>query len=516
MKYIVQQAETRDLLRQWAGKEDLVIAHHYFWNAGTSMQKSQLGLLQTLVLHIVRQSPQWAVECLPERFLNPDYPERVHWTLNELHHTIRAFGKMREGAVKFCFFIDGLDEYVGDSVSLIDLVSSLASSPRIKVCVSSRPWNIFTRAYHDRTDGQLEVQALTRYDIRIYVNDKMNADDRFVKLREKDEASCLQLVDGITAKANGVFLWVYLVVQSLLRGLTNDDSLKILQRRLESYPNTLDEYFQRMFDRVENVYRVESSRLLLAAMAAEKILPFWAPRCFELEVDTPDYALNVNIPPSPKDAAFVYGCDCVEKLKIARGQRQATGPIACGAEATADEDDVMHNCYYLFGEDNKFTKDQKAKLRTYLDARCADLLEISGEGITFVHRTARDFLAQSDSLPVNLNELAGADYDVFVSLARLEVVGFKRRAATQEACATSMAVREFLDLQKRIRSSSRSLFDGLLIEVGMSHYTTPERDNNDISVERMDQKYQRRNGNVPRRASTVVRQTKSDTKLWVT
>lgn len=425
MKYLVQQPRTHSCLEKWAGSDEVVTAFHCFWNAGTAIQKSQSGLLRTLLIRIIQQCPNLAQRCVPKRFQNTDDLHNIApWRHGELIETIRSFGASLKGDVRICFFIDGLDEYEGESTDLIELISSLCESPCVKACVSSRPWNAFTRAYHNRVGGELEVQKLTERDIKAYIADNMNADRTFQRLRKSHSTGCDRLMGDISSKAQGVFLWVYLVVRSLLRGLGNDDDLKILQRRLDSYPDTLDRYFDRMLNRIEDVYRVESSRLLLLAMSAEKALPFWAPRCVELETEDNDYAEAIETPPSARDASLVYGCDCAysrAEFSLAMDASRA-GPTF---KLHADEDSVNHHCYYLFGEDNEWTRQQKASLRRYLDSRCADLLEVVSGGIVFVHRTARDFLVQSD-LSLTLYKSAGVGYDVGRTLSSLEMVRWKR------------------------------------------------------------------------------------------
>jgi hypothetical protein len=51
------------------------------------------------------------------------------------------------------------------------------------------------------------------------------------------------LVEEIVEKANEVFLWVKLVVQSLLAGLGNRDSITDLQRRLRELPSDLEKLY---------------------------------------------------------------------------------------------------------------------------------------------------------------------------------------------------------------------------------------------------------------------------------
>lgn len=48
---------------------------------------------------------------------------------------------------KFCFFIDGLDEYDDDHFDLIDLMFKTVKNEEIKICLSSRPWNCFGDAF---------------------------------------------------------------------------------------------------------------------------------------------------------------------------------------------------------------------------------------------------------------------------------------------------------------------------------------------------------------------------------
>ena len=58
MKYLYQHKKTLAALKTWAGEKQLVTARFFFWHAGTEMQKSQKGLLQTLLFHILKECPQ--------------------------------------------------------------------------------------------------------------------------------------------------------------------------------------------------------------------------------------------------------------------------------------------------------------------------------------------------------------------------------------------------------------------------------------------------------------------------
>ena len=57
------------------------------------------------------------------------------WTLQELLEALRLFREYGTTSNKFCFFIDGLDEYERDHQMLIDFVKELVHSPNVKLCI---------------------------------------------------------------------------------------------------------------------------------------------------------------------------------------------------------------------------------------------------------------------------------------------------------------------------------------------------------------------------------------------
>lgn len=49
MKYIVDHPRTHSALSKWAGPDTLVTAPFFFWNSGTTLQKSHVGLLRSIL-----------------------------------------------------------------------------------------------------------------------------------------------------------------------------------------------------------------------------------------------------------------------------------------------------------------------------------------------------------------------------------------------------------------------------------------------------------------------------------
>jgi hypothetical protein len=253
MKWLYDDPRTAQNLRVWAQGSnlatkvaDLVIASFYLCNAGTDLQKSQQGLLRSLLYEILRTSPDLIPEICLEHWdaanksVSLGYGTR-RWSSADL---TAAFGRLQNAPTnkKFCFFIDGLDEYDGDHLDLIEIVRTTVKSPDIKLCLSSRPWNSFEDAFGTIPERKLYLQDLTREDIKIYAKAKLTIPS-LISTKEgwiHYQSFILEIAD----RAQGVVLWVYLVVRFLRDGLVDGDDINLLQKRLRSLPTDLELFFK--------------------------------------------------------------------------------------------------------------------------------------------------------------------------------------------------------------------------------------------------------------------------------
>jgi hypothetical protein len=122
----------------------------------------------------------------------------------------------------------------------------------VKVCLSSRPLVVFEDLFSDCP--KLQLQNLTYRDIEQYVCDKLNNNDAFQRLATTEPSEAPALVHEIIEKADGVFLWVKLVVQSLLKGIRNRDEISDLWERLRLFPRELDPLYNRLLELIEPMY----------------------------------------------------------------------------------------------------------------------------------------------------------------------------------------------------------------------------------------------------------------------
>ncbi|KAE8441139.1 hypothetical protein EG329_005822 [Mollisiaceae sp. DMI_Dod_QoI] len=146
MKYLWHHRSTQNSLQAWAGSQRLLMAHHFFWNAGNdTLQMSQVGLVRSLLYQVLRQCPELIVPVCTEP---SDIDDRLDdWNLAKLLKAFERLANQTLMPIKICLFVDGLDEYDGNHAEICRVFKDSASSKSIKCCISSRPWNVFENAF---------------------------------------------------------------------------------------------------------------------------------------------------------------------------------------------------------------------------------------------------------------------------------------------------------------------------------------------------------------------------------
>jgi len=274
MKFLYTHSETKQLLQEWASGKKLLFAKFIFWRiCATRGQKSLDGLVRSLIYEVLCTTPSLAKLLLPNAW---DRASRqlsgpgklLHLGKKEIFDAFDRLVQLRGSAgpanplIKFriCFFIDGLDEYDDSGLNeshgaLLNRLKDWVSGPdkNVKLCVSSRVQAPFTDRLPETQ--RMTLHHLTHGDIRLLVSQRLEAQPAFRELQIKDSDGCKNLMDRITTQADGVFLWVALLLNSLCRGLEKHDSLHMLQKRLESTPKELDDFLTQLLSSIEEPYR---------------------------------------------------------------------------------------------------------------------------------------------------------------------------------------------------------------------------------------------------------------------
>ncbi|KAL8899220.1 MAG: hypothetical protein Q9207_006309 [Kuettlingeria erythrocarpa] len=257
MKYIVDEPRTAQYLSEWERDTDLLIVWFFFKNLGTELQKSAVGLLRSLIWQITRDWPGM-IESVLERYGNaagqPQEPRtltELHtWTEKRLFQVLKDFINGKPATVTLCTFIDGLDEYTGDEELLFDVIRLLSSASGCKVCVSSRPDQAFRREFQNYS--QCRVQDLNQKDIEKMVIEKMKP--CLEKNKPTETIAINRLVKELIHAAEGVFLWLSIMIKDLTRASNNGDSINELRDRLHVTPGTIYGLYRRILDGLDKSY----------------------------------------------------------------------------------------------------------------------------------------------------------------------------------------------------------------------------------------------------------------------
>ncbi|KAK8004101.1 transcription factor SEF1 [Apiospora arundinis] len=472
MKFLWHHRSTREHLEAWSGNKRLFMASYFFWAAGNELQKSEEGLVRAILHEILRVCPQLIEGIkndLKDSTALAEESQAQSWTRTTLWKVFEALMNQKFEA-KFCFFIDGLDEYNGNTQDLIMLVQKLVSYPGIKVCVSSRPWAEFRHAFGEgaNEEWRIKLEDLTKADIRQYVNDKLDQDVQYSRLQGSDTEYC-DIAEQVTSRAQGVFLWVHLVIKSLLNGAKYDDTIADMRRRLDALPDDLDKFFQHILNGVDPFYRAKSALSFKIAIAAAVSLPL---------------------------VIHVYADDIHQDPEHAL--RAATAELKY-----PDMRDII------------------SKMHNRIDARSKGLLEVVKREdapnpyheweVDFLHRTVRDFFSSSPDIITSFDKDLEDDFNEHELLCHAYLENLKRTWPTWPTRSVVSPIEDILYHAKQLQTSLGStrkienvlreakrvfyatgkytndmLFDGTAIRYGLESYVTeqlfgPEQTNQEMS-----------------------------------
>jgi len=273
MKSLTHDPRLMEALKMWAGDKKLVVGSFYFWGSGDVQQRSLEGLYRSLLFEILNQCPELIKEVFPNHWHNfqakmPGW-EEIPFRLSELRDAMSIIvGTNRLSNHRFCFFIDGLDEFEADTTDhweLAQVLQQWATSDDVKLCVSSRPYTEFLEVFNSNL--RMELHHLTRGDIERFIRAQFDTLQQF----SSDNEAFAEIVGDIVESAAGVFLWVRLVVRSLLDGVRHRFSLATLKEKLHLIPRGLDSLFDKMFNDINPADRKRSDRILMLATSPSRI-----------------------------------------------------------------------------------------------------------------------------------------------------------------------------------------------------------------------------------------------------
>ena len=270
MKFAMRDNRTSTLLCQ---EGHWILAGFFFHDRGSDVQKSLPGMLQGILHQILQQDDRLIAIILPF-FGNLARAQRTKspiWDMETLESALTAITKQREFSISLCLFLDALDEHAGDNSQLANLIFQLTSNTdndrvKLKVCLASRSWTVFES--HFGSCPGFAIHDYTQNDIQEYTTSRLHqslgakASTQSGNSLQRIEA----LAEQVTEKAQGVFIWVRLVVDRLEKGVRDGTPFSTLKEMVLAMPQELEDLYRHTLRRIEPEYAEEAYIMLQIAL----------------------------------------------------------------------------------------------------------------------------------------------------------------------------------------------------------------------------------------------------------
>ncbi|KAI9892641.1 MAG: hypothetical protein M1814_001334 [Vezdaea aestivalis] len=283
LKYAVSNKRTYDYLHENSTGKPWICGDFFFTNRGKDTQKSINGLFQRILYQILSQVP--GLKRFVEHIFNQIVAVQGSWNLVYLEDALLAIVKQRKVPLNICLFIDALDEhdeaYHENHARLVELLQRLIESSdrktvKVMLCLTSRPENVFNHMLGSCPG--FRIHEHTQRDIRTYLHGRM---DKYLYKRPdlRSDPNIMTALSStfkeILRRAQGVFLWVKLIVTDMEEGLTDGEDPFELGQNLAAIPGDgdLEELYSGILLRLRSNYLVEAFLMLQIVYSAVEPVP---------------------------------------------------------------------------------------------------------------------------------------------------------------------------------------------------------------------------------------------------
>jgi hypothetical protein len=397
-------------LQGWATADIILRADHFFWLLGANMQKTIEGLLRSLLhsalLSFSRSEIPNKLEAIKDICsLRSQIDAQSVWSRSTLRDMLVRLTSV--SGVKFFFLVDALDECEpqDDLGDLVHEISKISNFPNVKLCVSHRTWEIFTRKFEHAPT--LRLDRLTLRDMENYVRGRltsMEADGgRHSDFHDQTQPT-QKLIRNLAHAAEGVFLWIELITKAICSEMRKGKRIAQLVQVMADFPTDLDKYFHSLiFVRIGR-----SGRNIKDTAAALKLA---------VEINTFEKNLEIILLP-----------DAIEKSPFARSFMDFwLLSKDCLKPGFSWQD---YECIVQPG-----TELMLSQTASFLEETCKDLLVLNyrTKEVDFLHRTVFDFLTDKKADVTLENDVPAhfSDENFIFELAKLRCICILREARTE-------------------------------------------------------------------------------------
>ena len=229
------------------------VLHFFFdFRGGKGVTNSFEGLIRSLLYQLIKEIPQLSML----EFGDGTFSKCSERTLRNYLRT--ALENAKQG---ICIFVDGLDEYEGSVLELIEYLKSLAKNSSIgetpvKICVSSRPEPIPSQLLQGFP--LLYISDHNRSGIRNYCRLTLES----LESMNHEDLDVGRLSNIVAERAEGVFLWVRFALEQIVLGHSSGETFSDLSKRLDLLPGGVEDIYDRILSRLEPLARKECMIML--------------------------------------------------------------------------------------------------------------------------------------------------------------------------------------------------------------------------------------------------------------
>lgn len=264
--------------------------------------------------------------------------------------------------------------------------------------------------------------------MQLYVKANLAEHQSMLELAKRFPIDSDALTSDITSKAEGVFLWVKIVVQLLVNDLEDGDDIEDLRKKLWSLPPDIRGLYRRMISKMEPTYQVQASEIFQMAHLWNEVSENEPLRTLVLSFAMEDMSEAFARPVGPLDSEQVgWLCEKTENKIRSR---------CCG----------LIKVYKKLGVLGKGSSEQPDP-SSNTDSSLGDSV------ITYLHRTVAEFLMAQDVWAEICAATNDSNFDPACNLA--------------SACLSTMKIESSLNLLTNYKCTAAML----RIAKGLSNQT---------------------------------------------
>ncbi|GAW25132.1 hypothetical protein SAMD00023353_0200430 [Rosellinia necatrix] len=243
-----------------------VISHFFDRRGGNVLQHSTIGILRSLLYQLGVQHPA----CLAafRGYTHADLQLLKSSDTLAYSNTLKSslkgiFSSLLLAPQRTIIFVDALDECdSGDAIYMGYFLAQLTreahdNGVQLDICISRREYPSIT------VKGSLEIsmEMYNEADIQSYMHQRLE----LTNIASSDQELLLR---SISQRSNGIFLWVYLVIEGILKDIERGENIKYILKRTESLPKTLEDLYKQIVTNMDPENREMALRLFQWAILA--------------------------------------------------------------------------------------------------------------------------------------------------------------------------------------------------------------------------------------------------------